>query len=129
MFIDVPELIILVPPLLGLKGNLEMTLASRLSTQVSEQQFVISVLPLQLQSTLVDTPYSKNEVVLNGFSSMFSDVKRITEMKNMYSNCRCYSCTIQCTSWIPSQHPILQAANFRVPAASSSSSTPEQELS
>jgi len=31
-FIMVPEIIIVVPPLLGLKGNLEMTLAARLST-------------------------------------------------------------------------------------------------
>ena len=37
MFVSVPELIILVPPLLGLKGNLEMTLSSRLSTQVIAQ--------------------------------------------------------------------------------------------
>ena len=35
MFIKVPEIIILVPSLLGLKGNLEMTLASRLSTQAN----------------------------------------------------------------------------------------------
>ena len=35
MFRDVSEVFILVPALLGLKGNLEMTLASRLSTQVS----------------------------------------------------------------------------------------------
>ena len=32
VFIQVDELFILVPPLLGLKGNLEMTLAARLST-------------------------------------------------------------------------------------------------
>ena len=32
VFKDCPELFILVPALLGLKGNLEMTLASRLST-------------------------------------------------------------------------------------------------
>eukprot|EP00118_Oscarella_pearsei_P018090 m.183432 g.183432 ORF g.183432 m.183432 type:complete len:87 (+) comp39305_c0_seq20:280-540(+) len=32
VFIDVSELFILVPALLGLKGNLEMTLACRLST-------------------------------------------------------------------------------------------------
>lgn len=32
---DVPEVFILVPALLGLKGNLEMTLASRLSTQAN----------------------------------------------------------------------------------------------
>ena len=31
-FINVPEIIIVVPPLLGLKGNLEMTLAARMST-------------------------------------------------------------------------------------------------
>ena len=30
------EIFILVPALLGLKGNLEMTLASRLSTAVSQ---------------------------------------------------------------------------------------------
>lgn len=34
VFEEVSELFILVPALLGLKGNLEMTLASRLSTQV-----------------------------------------------------------------------------------------------
>lgn len=33
-FVEVPEMFILIPPLLGLKGNVEMTLASRLSTQV-----------------------------------------------------------------------------------------------
>ena len=32
VFLKVDELFILVPPLLGLKGNLEMTLAARLST-------------------------------------------------------------------------------------------------
>ena len=36
VFKHVPEVFILVPALLGLKGNLEMTLASRLSTQVRE---------------------------------------------------------------------------------------------
>lgn len=35
LFINVQEVVILVPSLLGLKGNLEMTLASRLSTQVN----------------------------------------------------------------------------------------------
>lgn len=34
VFRIVSEIFILVPALLGLKGNLEMTLASRLSTQV-----------------------------------------------------------------------------------------------
>ena len=35
VFDSIHELFILIPPLLGLKGNLEMTLASRLSTAVS----------------------------------------------------------------------------------------------
>lgn len=35
MFEHIPELFILVPALLGLKGNLDMTLASRLSTQAN----------------------------------------------------------------------------------------------
>ena len=35
LYINVREVIVLVPALLGLKGNLEMTLASRLSTQVN----------------------------------------------------------------------------------------------
>ena len=36
MFLELAQLFILVPALLGLKGNLEMTLASRLSTQVRD---------------------------------------------------------------------------------------------
>lgn len=35
VFIDIPELMVMVPPLLGLKGNLEMTLACRMSTQAN----------------------------------------------------------------------------------------------
>ena len=35
LFVNVQSIIVLVPSLLGLKGDLEMTLASRLSTQVS----------------------------------------------------------------------------------------------
>ena len=35
VFLDLPELFIMVPALLGLKGNLEMTLASRLSTHAN----------------------------------------------------------------------------------------------
>lgn len=38
VFSEVNEVFILVPALLGLKGNLEMTLASRLSTAVSLTQ-------------------------------------------------------------------------------------------
>jgi solute carrier family 41 len=35
VFVEVSELFILVPALLGLKGNLDMCLASRLSTQAN----------------------------------------------------------------------------------------------
>ena len=40
---DISEIFILVPALLGLKGNLEMTLASRLSTAVSNEKIAIQV--------------------------------------------------------------------------------------
>ena len=46
---DISEIFILVPALLGLKGNLEMTLASRLSTAVSK---TFSFLYLNLQIDL-----------------------------------------------------------------------------
>lgn len=36
----ITEIFILVPALLGLKGNLEMTLASRLSTAVRHERFL-----------------------------------------------------------------------------------------
>ena len=35
VFVGCPELFVLVPALLGLKGNLEMTLASRLATSAN----------------------------------------------------------------------------------------------
>ena len=39
LFREIESIIILVPALLGLKGNLEMTLAARLSTQVLKKKF------------------------------------------------------------------------------------------
>ncbi|XP_055354296.1 solute carrier family 41 member 2-like isoform X2 [Paramacrobiotus metropolitanus] len=39
VFIEISEILIMVPALLGLKGNLEMTLASRLSTQMNTGGF------------------------------------------------------------------------------------------
>ena len=39
MFVEISEIFIMVPALLGLKGNLEMTLGSRLSTQVNTGGF------------------------------------------------------------------------------------------
>lgn len=49
VFVQVSEIFILVPSLLGLKGNLEMTLASRLSTQVGKRQTLKNTVLLNLQ--------------------------------------------------------------------------------
>ncbi|CAF1446128.1 unnamed protein product [Adineta steineri] len=50
VFKEITEIYILVPALLGLKGNLEMALASRLSTQANIGNIILT----QLQAIVVD---------------------------------------------------------------------------
>ncbi|KAK2498008.1 LOW QUALITY PROTEIN: hypothetical protein MC885_018297, partial [Smutsia gigantea] len=52
VFVEVKDLLTLVPPLVGLKGNLEMTLASRLSTAVSGHLEMVTTAPLSHPSEL-----------------------------------------------------------------------------
>ncbi|CAF0806451.1 unnamed protein product [Adineta steineri] len=63
LFQEIPEIYILVPALLGLKGNLEMTLASRLSTQANignmdkrnelKSMIIGNIILIQLQAIVV----------------------------------------------------------------------------
>ncbi|XP_034231013.1 solute carrier family 41 member 1-like isoform X2 [Thrips palmi] len=79
VFEEITEIVILVPALLGLKGNLEMTLASRLSTQAnlghmdtSRQQWsmIVSNLTLiQCQATVVGFLGSVVAIVMGGLKS------------------------------------------------------------
>ncbi|KAF3854569.1 hypothetical protein F7725_022624 [Dissostichus mawsoni] len=52
VFQEITELFILVPAVLGMKGNLEMTLASRLSTAVSLQATVLGLLASLMATVL-----------------------------------------------------------------------------
>ncbi|KAK1137595.1 hypothetical protein K0M31_002099 [Melipona bicolor] len=77
VFEKVSELIILVPALLGLKGNLEMTLASRLSTQANlghmdtpkEQWYMIvgNLVLIQCQAIVVGFLGSVVAIVMGAF--------------------------------------------------------------
>lgn len=66
MFKNVTEVFILVPALLGLKGNLEMTLASRLSTAVSFSPGVFSLVLSSLHwgDAMQDTVFLLSDVSL-----------------------------------------------------------------
>ncbi|XP_054280544.1 solute carrier family 41 member 1 isoform X2 [Macrosteles quadrilineatus] len=104
VFIKVPEIIVLVPALLGLKGNLEMTLASRLSTEANlgnmedakEQWSMITanLILVQCQATVV------------GLLSSIVAVVMVASIRNDFSGhhtlllCACSTLTASIASFI-----------------------------
>ncbi|XP_045481929.1 solute carrier family 41 member 1-like isoform X2 [Harmonia axyridis] len=104
VFEEITELVILIPALLGLKGNLEMTLASRLSTQANlghmdtaRQKFSIIVGNLtliQCQAIVVGFLGAVVAVVMGGIKS--SDV----ELDHAYLLCASSLVTVSIASFV-----------------------------
>ncbi|KAF5272827.1 hypothetical protein FQR65_LT00423 [Abscondita terminalis] len=104
VFEEVTELVILIPALLGLKGNLEMTLASRLSTQANlghmdtpKQQWsmiVGNLTLIQCQAIVVGFLGSVVAVVMGGIKS--NDV----ELDHAYLLCASSLVTVSLASFV-----------------------------
>ncbi|XP_044766350.1 solute carrier family 41 member 1-like isoform X2 [Coccinella septempunctata] len=104
VFEEITELVILIPALLGLKGNLEMTLASRLSTQANlghmdtaRQKFSIIVGNLtliQCQAIVVGFLGAVVAVVMGGIKS--NDV----ELDHAYLLCASSLVTVSIASFV-----------------------------
>ncbi|KAB0801270.1 hypothetical protein PPYR_05624 [Photinus pyralis] len=104
VFEEITELVILIPALLGLKGNLEMTLASRLSTQANlghmdtpKQQWsmiVGNLTLIQCQAIVVGFLGSLVAVVMGGIKS--NDV----ELDHAYLLCASSLVTVSLASFV-----------------------------
>ncbi|XP_018332997.1 solute carrier family 41 member 1 isoform X2 [Agrilus planipennis] len=104
VFEEITELVILVPALLGLKGNLEMTLASRLSTQANlghmdtlQQKWsmiVGNITLIQCQAIVVGFLGSVVAIVMGGIKS--SDV----ELDHAYLLCASSLVTVSIASFV-----------------------------
>ncbi|XP_006876283.1 PREDICTED: solute carrier family 41 member 3 isoform X2 [Chrysochloris asiatica] len=87
VFVEVKDLMTLVPPLVGLKGNLEMTLASRLSTAANtgqiddpqeQQRVIISNLALvQVQATFIGLLAALTALMLGAVSREELDLAKV----------------------------------------------------
>ena len=77
VFMEVKGLFILVPPLLGLKGNLEMTLAARLSTAVSINYKLRVCIQTRMQRRDADVSLIINLTRVSNFVKVQGDFKKI----------------------------------------------------
>ncbi|XP_027719879.1 solute carrier family 41 member 3 isoform X1 [Vombatus ursinus] len=87
VFVEIKELLILIPSLLGLKGNLEMTLACRLSTAANtgkfddprQQQTMISsnLALIQVQATVVGLLAAVVALILEAISGQNLELSHI----------------------------------------------------
>ena len=96
LFTDITELYILVPSLLGLKGNLEMTLSSRLSTAVScvySPCVCVCTNPPSNRFMLLgsDTPNSKNVTFNCPCSIITIVIFQTTSYREVHSGIFCLS--------------------------------------